>query len=773
MKKKKIKKTPSFKKYIRWIWFLFFTGVASISAIFVLASWGFFGPLPTFEELENPENNFATEILSSDGKTLGKYAYENRTPVHYKDLPENLIQALVATEDERFFSHSGIDFKGTLRAAVKLGKGGGASTITQQLAKLLFHGEGSKSLPKRILQKSKEWVIAIKLEQQYTKEEIVTMYLNKFGFLYRAIGIRSASRIYFGKEPKDLKIEESAVLVAMLKNPRQYNPKRARSKKKSLRRRNQVFKQLVRSGFLSKREKDSLQQLPMVLDFSPEGHSDGDATYFREYLRDFMKTWVKNNPKPNGELYNIYRDGLKVYVTIDSRMQRYAEEAVQEHMSNLQRAFFNEQKHNKTAPFYDLRPGQIDTTMTRMVLRTDRYRRLKKAGKTRRQIRKIFAEKVKMRVFAWQGDKDTIMSPFDSIKYYNHFLHTGLLSVEPQTGHVKAWVGGINHKHFKYDHVKQGKRQAGSLFKPFVYASVINQLKLSPCDTYPNTPYTIPAGEFGLEEPWSPRNSGEKYGGMLTLKKALAGSINVITARMMHMVGPRTVARLARSAGITSYIPPYPSIALGSIEVSLFDMVSAYATFANKGLRIAPMMVTRIEDRNGAVIEQFTTTSKEVVSEESAYVVLDLLKGVTQAGSGVRIRTTGGVYPDNISTGYPYEIKNPVAGKTGTTQNQSDGWFMGVVPNLVTGVWTGADNRATHFEGITKGQGATMALPTWALFMNKCYADSTLQISTEDFEKPENFNYDSNCDNIPDSEELVDKTTKETPVKNDEKDTEF
>ena len=742
--------TTSFRKYNLWFWGIISGGLLFVSSLFLLASMEVFGELPTFEDLENPEINFATEIISIDGKTLGKYYNENRTPVQLEDLPQNLIDALVSTEDERFFEHSGIDFRGTLRAVALLGKGGGASTITQQLAKLLFtKGSGTSNKFKRIIQKVNEWVIAIRLEEQYTKEEIITMYLNKFDFLYNSIGIRSASRIYFGKEPIDLKIEESAVLVAMLKNPRQYNPNRAISKQKSLGRRNQVLFQLARNGKISKKVKDSLQNLPLLLEFSPEGHSDGYATYFREYLRGYMKKWVKLNPKQDGTYHNIYRDGLKIFVTLDSRMQRYAEEAVQEHVSNLQRVFFKEQKRNPTAPFYDLENEQIDALMLRAMKDTDRYRLLKKGGKSDGEIKTSFDTKRKMKVFSWKGTIDTLFTPYDSIKYYKHFLHSGMLSIEPQTGHVKAWVGGINYKYFQYDHVKQGKRQVGSTFKPFVYASAIDQLQLSPCEKFPNTLYTVAKEDYGMEEDWTPKNSGDRYGGELTLKQALAKSINVITARLIHMVGPKTVARLAKRAGIETYIPSYPSIALGTIDASLYDMVGAYSMFANKGLRVNQMMVLRIEDRNGTVLQEFVPKTEQVLSEESAYVVVDLLKGVTEAGSGVRLRGQWGKYPDSISTGYPYQFINPIMGKTGTTQNQSDGWFMGVVPNLATGVWTGADIRATHFESIVQGQGATMSLPTWALYMRKCYADSTLTVSKGKFEKPKHINIQLNCEEAP------------------------
>jgi len=719
------KKETNFKKYIKRFWIIVLGGFTSILLVFLFASWGIFGELPTFEELENPEKNLATEVISSDGVTLGKYAFKNRTPVGFSDLPENLVNALIATEDERFYEHSGIDFRGLARAIVKLGKGGGASTITQQLAKNLFNKGGSSSTLKRLTQKVKEWIVATKLERQYTKNEIVAMYLNTQGFLFNAIGIRSASRIYFGKEPKNLDIQESAILVAMLKNPRQFNPNREISKGKSLVRRNVVFAQMAKNEFITQKEKDSLQKLPLKINFTPESHNDGLATYFREYLRGYLKKWTKNNPKPNGELYNINRDGLKIFVTLDSRMQQYAQEAVQEHISNLQKYFFKEQQKNETAPFYDLEEEQVDAIYKRARKRSDRFRGMKKNGYSDQQIDSAFNASTDMRVFSWndQREIDTIMSPNDSIKYYKTILRSGLLSIEPQTGHIKAWVGGINHKYFKYDHVDQGKRQVGSTFKPFVYATAINQLRLSPCEKFPNTPYTIPKGRFGIPEAWTPKNSGEKYGGEITLKSALAKSINVISARLIDMVTPLNVVRLAKSAGIESRIPKSPSIALGSVELSLMEMTGAYATFANKGMRVEPNMLLRIEDKNGTVLADFTPKTNEVLSEESAYVVLELLKGVTTAGSGVRLRTSEHYYKD-IITGFPYEFTNPIAGKTGTTQNHTDGWFMGVVPNLATGVWTGGEDRAVHFENIAEGQGATMSLPTWALFMKKVYADT-------------------------------------------------
>ena len=753
------KVTTNFKKYLLWFWGIVIGGILLIFVLFYITSTGTFGALPTFEELENPQTNLATEVISSDGVTIGKYAKENRTPVKFKELPENLVNALVATEDERFYKHTGIDFKGLARAILKPGSGG-ASTITQQLAKMLFTGRASRNIFKRIGQKMKEYVVATKLETQYTKQEIIAMYLNKYDFLNQAVGIRSAARIYFGKEPKDLAIEESAMLVGMLKNSSYFNPLRRETKVKQ--RRNVVLLQMTRNGLITEGEKINLQQLPLNINYTPESHSDGYATYFRTHLQKVMRKWVQNNPKPNGEEYNIFSDGLKIYVTIDSRMQQYAEEAVKEHMANLQSYFFKEQKGNKIAPFYDLDKEEIARSLERAKKSSERYRRLKKVGKSSKEIDEIFKTKTKMKVFSWKGDRDTILSPMDSILYYKHFLRSGLVSIAPQTGHIKAWVGGINNKHFKYDAVAQQKRQVGSTFKPFVYATAINQLRLSPCDKLPNTPYTIPKGKYGIPEAWTPENSNKKYGGMLTLKDGLASSVNTMSARLIDKVGPGNVVRLAESAGIKTKIKANPSIALGAVDLSLLEMVSAYSTFANKGLRVSPMIITRIEDKNGTVLKEFTPETQEVLSEESAYVILDLLKGVTESGSGIRLRsnrTSGG----KVVTGFPYKFENAIAGKTGTTQNQSDGWFMGVVPNLATGVWTGGEDRATHFAGITKGQGATMSLPSWALFMKKCYADETLNISKEDFEKPENLSININC------EEKVEEGEIEVP----EEDTDF
>ena len=750
MAKKNKKEAPNFKKYIKIFWLLVAGGIGAVILLFLLASWGAFGKLPTFEELENPETNLATEIVSSDGQTLGKFYRENRTPVNYEDLPEHLIKALVATEDERFYSHSGIDAKGTLRAAVYLGKKGGASTITQQLSKLLFTGQSSRNSIYRGLQKVKEWVIATQLERQYTKDEIITMYLNKYDFLYQAVGIRSASRIYFGKEPKDLNIEESAVLVAMLKNPILYNPAKEQFKNNALLRRNQVLKQMEKNRFLDTATKDSLQQLPLTINFSPEGHDEGLATYFREFTRAEIQKWIDQNPKADGSKYNIYRDGLKIYTSIDSKMQENAEEAVKMHMPNLQREFDRQNEKNKIAPFRSVTQDEIDRIFTNSMRRSERWRLMKEQGKSEEEIRNSFEIPTEMRVFSWNGEIDTIMTPRDSIRYYKSFLQASMMSMNPQTGEVKAWVGGINYKHFKYDMVKTGRRQVGSTFKPFVYATAIDQLHMSPCDTLPNAPYTIEQGKYGLLQPWTPKNSNDEYGGMVSLKKALAQSLNVISANLIDKTGPQPVIDLVSKLGMdAANIPVQPSIALGTPDVTVYEMVSAYSVFANEGIYVKPIIITRIEDKNGTVLFQHIPETRDVISKETAYVTTSLLEGVTIAGSGARLRGSWAVndaFYKSVVTGYPYEFTNPIAGKTGTTQNQSDGWFMGMVPNLVTGVWVGAEDRSVRFPTIRYGQGATMALPIWANYMKKCYEIEELGISKEAFIKPEELTIETDCE---------------------------
>ncbi|MBO2543728.1 transglycosylase domain-containing protein [Salegentibacter sp. BDJ18] len=747
-KKKQQKSKTSKRSYIIGFWTIFGIGLLAVVLIFLLAGWGAFGKMPDFEELENPETNLATEIFSSDGETLGKYYSENRTPIKYDDLPDHLIEALVATEDERFYKHAGIDPKGTLRAAFYLGTRGGASTITQQLSKLLFTEQVSNNPFARILQKVKEWNIATQLERQYTKEEIITMYFNKYDFVYQAVGIRSASKIYFGKEAKNLNIEESAVLVAMLKNAALYNPVRRPELVKQ--RRNQVFVQMNKNGYLSEQEKDSLQKLPLNLDFSPEGHDEGMATYFRVYLQGFMKDWIQKNPKPDGSEYSLYRDGLKIYTSIDSKMQQYAETAVEKHISHLQKEFDRQNKNNKTAPFRDIDQGQVDGIVKSAMRRSVRWKEMKDQGKSEEDILASFDKETKMRVFSWDGIKDTIMTPKDSIFYYKGFLQAGLMSMTPQTGEVRAWVGGTNFKHFKYDHVKQGKRQVGSTFKPFVYATAIDQLKLSPCDVMPKNRFTIEAGKYGNIKDWTPSNANGEYEGMISLKNALAQSVNTVTARLIDKTGPGPVLDLVKKLGVdTENFSEGPAIALGTEDMSLFEMVSAYSTFVNEGVYVKPVIVNRIEDKNGTVLYQHVPETRDVLNKEAAYVTVNILEGVTQYGSGVRLRGTYAKDFDHYKrgvTGYPYDFKNPIAGKTGTTQNQSDGWFMGMVPNLVTGVWVGAEDRAVHFPNLTYGQGATMALPIWGMYMKDLYADEALDISQDAFPRPDNLSIEINCD---------------------------
>jgi len=754
-KKKKGIKPLSFKKPIRLLWVIFLSGMVGIFLLFGGAALGWYGPMPDLQQLENPNTNLASQIISSDGVTLGKYYFnDNRTPITFEELPSNMVNALIATEDERFYDHAGIDWKGTLRAFAYLGKRGGASTITQQLARQIFVGVRSRNKIKTVLQKAQEWVIAIQLEQRYTKKEILAMYLNKYDFGYQADGVQSAAKIFFNKTPQNLSIEESATLVGMLKNSSLYNPIR-RSEMVRVRR-NTVFQQMVRNELITNEEMDSLSALPLEITYTPESHIEGLATYFRAYLKEFMDVWISANPKPDGTKHNLYRDGLRIFTTIDSRMQSLGEEAVNQHMKNLQREFSkqNTRRANPTAPFLDLRSGEIDTLMLRTAYRSERWRKMKLAGFEEEEIKKVFKVKVPMRVFSWKGERDTIMSPMDSIRYYKYFLRAAMMSMEPQSGHVKAWVGGFNYKHFQYDQVKQGRRQIGSTFKPFLYATAIDQLKLSPCDSLPDALYCIEPMKHGNIDAWCPKNSGDKYGRTRTLKNALANSVNTVSARLMDLVGPRPVINLARKMGITSDIPAVPSIALGTPDISLFEMVGAYSTFANQGIYVKPVMVTRIEDKNGRALYEVVPETQDVLSQEVAYVTVNLMQGVTQGGSGTRLRHAGlektnYVY-ENVVTGYPYLFENPIAGKTGTTQNQSDGWFMGMVPNLATGVWVGGEDRSIHFKDIAFGQGATMALPIWGSYMKSLYNLPELGVSQEDFIVPEDLSIAVDCGDVTD-----------------------
>ena len=729
--------------YQKKFWKLFFMGLTGIGLFFLLASWGLFGSMPSFEDLENPDSNLATEIISADGVVLGKYFQKNRSQLKYADLPKNLVQALVATEDARFYEHSGIDGRGTLRAISSLGTSGGASTLTQQLAKQLFHGEGSKFLPFRIVQKVKEWIIAIRLERQYTKNEIIAMYCNVYDFGNNSVGVSSAAKTYFSKEPKDLTISESAILVGMFKNSGLYNP--IRNPQGVINRRNVVFSQMEKGKIISEKEKERLQSLPLKLNFKLETHKEGTATYFREYLRDYMKKWVEENKKPDGSDYDIYRDGLKIYTTIDSRMQAHAETAVTAHMANLQEEFFRQSKDNKNAPFVNISSVETQRILNQAMKSSNRWAVMKAMDKSEEEIIKSFSEKTKMTVFSWKGEKDTLMTPLDSIRYYKHFLQSGLMAMEPQTGNVKAWVGGINYKYFQYDHVGQGARQVGSTFKPFVYATAIEQLNMSPCDSIIDGPFMIRKGRHHVTEDWEPKNSDNKYRGMVTLKRGLANSINTISAKLIDKVGPEAVIDLTHKLGEKSEIVNQPSIALGAVEITVEDMVAAYSTFANQGVYMKPQFISKIEDKSGVVIYEPIPESHDVLNKDIAYAVVKLLEGVTEGGSGDRLRTTGGGNGSNRWTGYPYSFKNPIAGKTGTTQNQSDGWFMGMVPNLVTGVWVGCEDRSARFKSITYGQGATAALPVWGYFMKLCYADPALKVSKEPFERPTNLSIKVDC----------------------------
>lgn len=733
--------------YSKLFWKYFFYGMGGIALFFLFASWGLLGSMPSFEDLENPDSNLATEIISADGVVIGKYFEKNRSQLKYSDLPKNLVQALVATEDARFYDHSGIDGRGTLRAILSFGTSGGASTLTQQLAKQLFHGEGSKFLPFRIIQKAKEWIIAIRLERQYTKNEIIAMYCNVYDFGNNSVGVNSAAKTYFSKEPKELTISESAILVGMFKNSGLYNP--VKNPEGVFNRRNVVLKQMEKAEIITEAEKLKLQSLPIKLNFKLESHKDGTATYFREYLREYMKKWVEENKKPDGSDYNIYRDGLRIYTTIDSRMQLYAEEAVEAHMANMQEEFFEQAKDNKNAPFVNISQAETDRILKKAMKASARWNIMESNDKSEEEIIASFKQKTKMKVFTWKGERDTIMTPLDSIRYYKHFLQSGLMAMEPQTGNIKAWVGGINYKYFQYDHVGQGARQVGSTFKPFVYATAIEQLNMSPCDSILDGPFMIRKGEHNVTADWEPRNSDQKYRGMVTLKRALANSINTVSAKLIDKTGPEAVVELTHKLGVTSEIPAQPSIALGAVEITVQDMVAAYSTFANQGVYVKPQFLRKIEDKSGVVLYEPVPESHDVLNKDIAFAVIKLLEGVTEGGSGERLRTEGGGNGDNRWTGYPYMFKNPIAGKTGTTQNQSDGWFMGMVPNLVTGVWVGCEDRSARFRSLTYGQGATSALPVWGYFMKKCYEDETLNVSKENFDRPANLGIKVDCYSKP------------------------
>jgi penicillin-binding protein 1A len=706
------------------LWGLVLSPFIILFSLVQITALGFFGDLPTFNQLENPKNNLATEIISEDGVVLGKYFFENRTRNRYNELPQNLINALIATEDVRFRKHSGVDIRALLRAVfgVFTGKAnsGGASTITQQLAKMLFTEHPSSGLG-RVMQKLKEWIIAAQLEKRYTKDEILIMYLNRFDWVNNAVGINSAARVYFNKQPIDLKLEESAVLVGMLKNPALYNPNRRI--KLTQKRRNVVFSQMNRYEFISDSLFEKLKKKPIELDFKLASHNDGAAPYFREHLREELKKWCTINVKPDGSNYNAYTDGLKVYTTINSRLQKFAEDAMRAHISGLQKDFHNHWKGYSKAPFpKEFEWDQINTIIDQSIKRSERYIKLKKAGKSEKEIKKIFKTKVPMKLFSWKGEIDTILSPRDSIKYNKFFIHSGMMSMDPKTGHVKAYVGGINYRHFKYDHVIQGKRQVGSTFKPFLYALAIQE-GYSPCYEVPNIPVFFDKQRWGLEKDWVPKNSGDEFENkLITLKFGMANSINTITAFIMKQLGPHAVVDLAKKIGIQSKILAVPSLCLGTFDLSVYEMVGAYSTFVNKGIWTEPIFITRIEDKNGVVLESFSPKTQEAMNEETAQTMVRMLQGVVD---GVYSPTVDKTLGTGVRLKYKYGFKNQMGGKTGTTQNQSDGWFIGITPNLVTGVWSGCEDRSAHFRTIQYGQGANMALPVFAEYMKRVYTDTT------------------------------------------------
>lgn len=742
MPKKKVR--PEGGKYIYWFWGTYAAILFCVALFFAFISWGWLGFMPSFEELENPRSNLASEIYSADDEVIGKYYVENRSNVQYHDLSTHLVEALIATEDVRYYRHSGVDARAILRVFVGVLTGnhkGGGSTISQQLAKNLFPREENQGSIKLILVKFKEWVTATRLERNYSKEEIAAMYFNTVPFGSQAYGIKSAARTFFAKQPDSLNLEESALLVGILKAPSFYSP--VRHPDRAGERREIVLSQMLKYGFIEQAVFDSVNELPIDMSaYQMQDHRTGLATYFREYLRSYLSDWCKTHSKADGTPYNLYTDGLKIYTTIDSRMQQYAEEAVEEHLGNdLQPTFFKHWEGRKNAPFdRNLTSEDIDKIMQQGIKRSGRYQSLVRNDVPKDSIDLLFRTPVEMRVFTWNGLRDTIMSPIDSILYYKYFLQAGMMAVDPQTGYIRAYVGGIDYRYFQYDHVIQGKRQVGSTFKPFLYTLAMQEGEYNPCSKVPNVQVRIdlPSGDV-----WEPENSSDaREGEMVTLRWALANSVNWISAFLIKKYRPETVIQLAQKMGVTTEMDPVPSISLGTSDISLYEMVGAFNTFANKGRYIKPLFVSRIEDKHGNVIEQFMPEHREAMSEETAYLMLELMKGVVNEGTGIRLR-------------YKYGLTNPIAGKTGTTQNHSDGWFLGITPDLVAGVWVGAEDRSVHFRSITYGQGANMALPVWALFMKKVYADKELNLTQGDFEKPASgFVVDLDCEQVPPAEAL-------------------
>lgn len=726
--KKKSKDSTIINKALRVIWISFFSGIALMVIIFYFISIGWFGFMPSFEELENPKSNLASEIYSSDQVLLGKYYIENRSNIHFDELSPNIVEALVATEDARFYNHSGVDLRAltrVIKGVVLMQHSGGGSTITQQLAKNLFPRDEISSLG-IVFQKLKEWVIATKLEYNYTKDEILAMYLNTVTFGSNTFGIKTASKTYFGKLPSELNRQEASMLIGMLRAPSYYNP--VRNPERAMKRREVVLAQQMKYEYIDKTIYDSIRVLPLdVSKYRLLDHKDGTAAYFREYLRSYMNNWCSTHFKADGTPYNLYRDGLKIYTTINSKMQKYAEEAVNEHLGNdLQPAFFKHWSNKNrypNAPFFRISKEEKQRIISSAVKRSPRYYWMNLRKVPHDSIMKTFHDTVQMNVFSWRGDIDTMMTPMDSILYYKYFLQTGVMAVEPSSGYIRAYVGGIDYHYFQYDHVSVGKRQVGSTFKPFVYASAMQELGYTPCTQVPNIPvsFDMPSGQ----PPYTPKNSDDdREGEMVTLKWALANSVNYISAYLIKQVKPAKVIELARKMGVKSDIDPVPAICLGTPSLSVYEMVGATATYPNKGVYQKPIFLSRVEDKNGNTIQTFTSETTDALDERTAYLMLSLMKGVVESGTGIRLK-------------YKYKINYPIAGKTGTTDNNSDGWFMGLTPDLVTGVWVGAEDRSIHFRSTHLGQGANMALPIWAIFMKKVYADSTLNISKEDFDKPD------------------------------------
>ncbi|MCX6234666.1 MAG: transglycosylase domain-containing protein [Bacteroidetes bacterium] len=715
------------KKYVKYFWFFYGGVLLFIILLFAIISLGWLGFMPSFEELENPRSNLASEIISADQQVLGTYYIENRSNVTYTELSPSLVQALIATEDIRFTRHSGVDVKAVFRVmfGVLTGKQkGGGSTITQQLAKNLFPRKPDRTLIETIFVKLKEWVTAVKLERNYTKEEIIAMYFNTVPFGSQAYGIKSAAKTFFNKESGELTIDESALLIGILKAPSWYSP--ITHPDRALKRRETVLHQMAKYNFITSEQYETLMASPLDMSkYTIQDHTAGLAKHFREYLRGKLAKWCEEHYKTDGTPYNLYKDGLRIYTTINSKMQIYAEEAVNEHLGkDLQPAFYDHWKRHYNAPFvFELGEAtkEINSLMMQAVKRSDRYRTLKEAGMAEDSIMLSFRTPVKMNVFSWKGDFDTVMAPMDSIRYYKFFLRAGMMSIEPNTGFVRAYVCAPDYLYFKFDNVIYGKRQVGSTFKPILYSLAMQEGEYSPCTEVPNIQYSITLENGDI---WSPENTSEyKMGQMITLKEALAHSNNWISAYLMKRYTPQAVIVMAQKMGITSEIPPVYSIALGSADLSLYEMTGAFNVFASKGIYKEPIFITRIEDKHGNVIETFIPKQQEAMSEETAYLMLALMKGVVETGTGIRLRLK-------------YRFINPIAGKTGTTQNYSDGWFMGITPDLVTGIWVGCEDRAAHFRSMALGQGANMALPIWAIYMKKIYADPLLNISRGDFERP-------------------------------------